>query len=44
MAHPLVVHCKQARHDVYIGRPGWFARPAVVRKARRATRWLIPRG
>ncbi len=21
MAHPLVVHCKRARYDVYIGRP-----------------------
>jgi hypothetical protein len=27
MAHPLVVHCKRARFDVYIGRPSVWGNP-----------------
>lgn len=30
MAHPLVVHCKRARYDVYIGRPSKWGNPFVV--------------
>ena len=30
MAHPLVVHCKRAPHDVYIGRPSKWGNPFVV--------------
>ena len=30
MAHPLVVHCKRAPHDVYVGRPSKWGNPFVV--------------
>ena len=30
MAHPLVVHCKRARYDVYIGRPSRWGNPFHV--------------
>ena len=30
MAHLLVVHCKRAPHDVYIGRPSQWGNPFVV--------------
>ena len=30
MAHPLVVHCKRAAYDVYIGRPSRWGNPFVV--------------
>jgi hypothetical protein len=30
MAHPLVVHCKRARYDVYIGRPSKWGNPYVI--------------
>ena len=30
MAHPLVVHCKCAPHDLYIGRPSKWGKPFVV--------------
>lgn len=28
--HPLVVHCKRAEHDVYIGRPSKWGNPFVI--------------
>ncbi len=28
--HPLVVHCKKAEYDVYIGRPSKWGNPFVV--------------
>lgn len=30
MAHPLVVHCKKAPYDVYIGRPSAYGNPFVL--------------
>jgi hypothetical protein len=27
LAHPLVVHCKRARYDIYIGRPSRWGNP-----------------
>ncbi len=30
MGHPLVVHCKHARHDVYIGRPSKWGNPFQI--------------
>jgi len=30
--HPLVVHCKRAPYDVYIGRPSKWGNPFVVGK------------
>jgi hypothetical protein len=30
MAHPLVVHCKRAAHDVYIGRPSKWGNAFVI--------------
>jgi hypothetical protein len=30
MAHPLVVHCKRAPHDVYIGRPSKWGNPFQI--------------
>ena len=30
MAHPLVVHCKRARYDVYIGRPSQWGNPFQI--------------
>ncbi len=30
MAHQLVVHCKRAAHDVYIGRPSKWGNPFVI--------------
>lgn len=27
MAHPLVVHCKKAKYDVYVGRPSKWGNP-----------------
>ncbi len=30
MSHPLVVHCKRAAHDVYIGRPSKWGNPFVI--------------
>jgi len=30
MAHELVVHCKRATHDVYIGRPSKWGNPFVI--------------
>lgn len=30
MAHPKVVHCKRAEHDVYIGRPSKWGNPFVI--------------
>jgi len=30
MAHPQVVHCKRARDDVYIGRPGKWGNPFQI--------------
>jgi hypothetical protein len=30
MAHPLVVHCKRARYDVYIGRPSKWGNPFAI--------------
>jgi hypothetical protein len=30
MAHELVVHCKRAPHDVYIGRPSKWGNPFVI--------------
>ncbi len=30
MAHPLVVHCKHDRHDVYIGRPSKSGNPFEI--------------
>jgi hypothetical protein len=27
MPHPLVVHCKRSKHDVYIGRPSPWGNP-----------------
>ncbi|HET9141397.1 DUF4326 domain-containing protein [Actinophytocola sp.] len=30
MAHPLVVHCKRAGYDVYIGRPSKWGNPFVI--------------
>lgn len=30
MAHPLVVHCKRSRYDVYIGRPSKWGNPFVI--------------
>ncbi len=48
MAHPLVVHCKRARHDVYIGRPSKWGNPFEIgRDGTRAQviaryeRWLL---
>ncbi len=35
MAHPLVVHCKRAPHDVYIGRPSKWGNPGATARARR---------
>lgn len=32
MAHPLVVHCKKASYDVYIGRPSKWGNPFVLGK------------
>lgn len=31
MPHPLVVHCKRARYDVYIGRPSQWGNPFQIR-------------
>ena len=30
MPHPQVVHCKRARYDVYIGRPGKWGNPFQI--------------
>ena len=30
MAHPLVVHCKRARYDVYVGRPSKWGNPFAI--------------
>jgi len=30
MPHPKVVHCKRARYDVYIGRPGKWGNPFQI--------------
>lgn len=30
MAHPLVVHCKRSRYNVYIGRPSKWGNPFVI--------------
>ena len=30
MAHPLVVHCKRAAYDVYVGRPSKWGSPFQV--------------
>ncbi|MCA1700096.1 MAG: DUF4326 domain-containing protein [Actinobacteria bacterium] len=30
MPHPLVVHCKRARYDVYIGRPSRWGNPFQI--------------
>jgi hypothetical protein len=30
MSHPLVVHCKRERFDVYVGRPGPWGNPFVI--------------
>jgi hypothetical protein len=32
MAHPLVVHCKKAPYDVYIGRPSIWGNPFEIGK------------
>ncbi|MDT7785187.1 MAG: hypothetical protein QOF58_3606 [Pseudonocardiales bacterium] len=32
MAHPLVVHCKRARYDVYIGRGSQWGNPFEIGK------------
>jgi len=39
MAHPLVVHCKRARYDVYIGRPSKWGNPFAI--GRDATRGQV---
>ena len=36
MAHPLVVHCKRAAYDVYVGRPTIWGNP--IRLEREADR------
>jgi hypothetical protein len=48
MAHPLVVHCKRARFDVYVGRPSKWGNPFVVGRdgtrmevIARYERWLV---
>jgi hypothetical protein len=48
MAHPLVVHCKRSRHDVYIGRPSKWGNPFQVGRdgtreqvIERYERWLL---
>ncbi|SEP53675.1 MULTISPECIES: DUF4326 domain-containing protein [Amycolatopsis] len=48
MAHPLVVHCKRAPHDVYIGRPSKWGNPFVIGRdgsreqvITRYERWLL---
>jgi len=50
VAHPKVVHCKRARYDVYIGRPGKWGNPFQIgRDGTRAQviaryeRWLSER-
>ena len=30
MSHPLVVHCKRARYDVYVGRPSRWGNPFAI--------------
>jgi hypothetical protein len=30
MAHPLVVHCKHADYDVYVGRPSKWGNPYAI--------------
>lgn len=30
MSHPLVVHCKKSRYDVYCGRPSKWGNPFVI--------------
>lgn len=30
MSHPLVVHCRKRKYDVYIGRPSPWGNPFVV--------------
>lgn len=38
MPHPLVVHCKRSKHDVYIGRPSVWGNPfKLARESERAT-------
>lgn len=32
MAHPLVVHCKRSRYDVYVGRPSPWGNPFRLTK------------
>ena len=39
IAHPLVVHCKRARYDVYIGRPSKWGNPFAI--GRDATRGQV---
>ena len=48
MAQPLVVHCKRARYDVYVGRPSKWGNPFVVGRdgtrdqvIARYERWLL---
>ncbi len=48
MAHPLVVHCKRSRHDVYVGRPSKWGNPFQVGRdgtreqvIERYERWLL---
>ncbi len=48
MPHPLVVPCKRAPHDVYIGRPSKWGNPFVVGRdgtraqvIERYERWLV---
>ena len=30
MSHPLVVHCRRARYDTFVGRPSLYGNPWVV--------------
>jgi Domain of unknown function (DUF4326) len=48
MAHPLVVHCKRAAYDVYVGRPSKWGNPFVIGRdgmrsevIARYERWLL---
>jgi hypothetical protein len=48
MSHPLVVHCKRSRYDVYVGRPSKWGNPFHVGRdgtrahvIERYERWLL---
>lgn len=48
MSHPLVVHCKRARGDVYVGRPSKWGNPFTIGRdgtrqevIGRYERWLL---